>query len=100
MVLPKLTSISTKGMTSPLSEAKDWLHVKCPRCGNDNAQRETDTMDTFVDSSWYFLRYADAHNETEPFAKDKADAWMPVDVYVGGEEHGKYAKLSVDKVFL
>ncbi|XP_072020576.1 probable leucine--tRNA ligase, mitochondrial [Amphiura filiformis] len=85
VILPKLKSVSGKGI-SPLLQATDWLNVKCPQCGGD-AKRETDTMDTFVDSAWYFLRYTDPHNETEPFVKDKADSLMPVDMYVGGQEH-------------
>jgi leucyl-tRNA synthetase len=71
---------------SPLVEADEFVHTECPRCGG-KAKRETDTMDTFVCSSWYFLRYADPHNESLPFAKEKVDYWMPVDQYIGGVEH-------------
>lgn len=71
---------------SPLKRMNDWLAVDCPKCGG-KAQRETDTMDTFIDSSWYFLRYVDATNPAEAFAKEKVDYWMPVDQYVGGVEH-------------
>ena len=58
------------------------------RCGNA-AKRETETMDTFVDSSWYFLRYLDPTNSSEPYSKQSADTFMPVDLYIGGKEHGE-----------
>jgi len=71
---------------SPLTRSKAFHDAKCPKCGQP-AKREVDTMDTFVDSSWYFLRYADPKNETAFAAKDKIDYWCPVDLYVGGAEH-------------
>ncbi|MBY0359211.1 MAG: leucine--tRNA ligase [Candidatus Obscuribacterales bacterium] len=71
---------------SPLAKAKDWLVQPCPQCSAP-AQRETDTLDTFIDSSWYFLRYCDANNEKIGFDMDKVNYWMPVDQYVGGIEH-------------
>lgn len=74
------------GATSPLQTSKSFLHCKCPKCGGD-AVRETDTMDTFIDSSWYFIRYADPQNSEKPFDSDKANYWMPVDQYIGGIEH-------------
>ncbi|MFH1749328.1 MAG: class I tRNA ligase family protein [bacterium] len=71
---------------SPLAKSKSFYSVKCPKCGG-NAKRENDTMDTFVDSSWYFLRYTDPQNTKQPFSKDKIKKWLPVDLYIGGAEH-------------
>ncbi|MCJ1472940.1 Leucyl-tRNA synthetase, mitochondrial [Lambiella insularis] len=71
---------------NPLESAQDWVTTVCPSCRGP-ARRDTDTMDTFVDSSWYFMRFVDPHNASEPFSATKADTMMPVDVYVGGIEH-------------
>jgi len=70
----------------PLADNPDFYNVKCPKCGHD-ARRDTDTMDTFVDSSWYFLRYASPHDQKQPFDPELANHWMPVDQYTGGVEH-------------
>uniref|UniRef100_A0A8C2XHT4 leucine--tRNA ligase n=1 Tax=Cyclopterus lumpus TaxID=8103 RepID=A0A8C2XHT4_CYCLU len=83
--LPKLPSLKGKG-ASPLEAAHDWVNCKCPRCKGP-ARRETDTMDTFVDSAWYYFRYTDPHNPDRPFDRHLADHWLPVDVYIGGKEH-------------
>lgn len=83
--LPEDVDFSVTGK-SPILTSKTFLETTCPVCGA-KAKRETDTMDTFVCSSWYYLRYADAHNADEPFSKDLANKWLPVDQYVGGIEH-------------
>ena len=83
--LPKVTEFTGRG-DSPLASVPEFVNVKCPVCGGP-ARRETDTMDTFVDSSWYFYRFADAHNDQLPFDPKKVAYWCPVDFYSGGIEH-------------
>ncbi|MBF2058289.1 MAG: leucine--tRNA ligase [Cyanobacterium sp. T60_A2020_053] len=83
--LPDQVEFSGRG-PSPLAKLDHWVNVPCPNCGTP-AKRETDTMDTFIDSSWYFFRYTDAVNENKPFDLDQVNDWMAVDQYVGGIEH-------------
>jgi leucyl-tRNA synthetase len=84
--LPDITDYKPKGR-SPLAAAEDWVRTSCPSCGHADARRETDTMDTFVDSSWYFIRYIDARNDEAAWDRALVDRWMPVDQYIGGVEH-------------
>ncbi|MCY4088432.1 MAG: leucine--tRNA ligase [Actinomycetia bacterium] len=85
VLLPEVDDYVPKGR-SPLAAAQDWLCVACPACGSQ-AQRETDTMDTFVDSSWYFLRYCDARCAELPVRREIVDYWAPINQYIGGVEH-------------
>ncbi len=85
VMLPENVKFTGQGK-SPLSECEEFVNTTCPKCGGP-AKRETDTMDTFVCSSWYFMRYCDPHNDKIPFSKEKTDYWMNVDQYIGGVEH-------------
>ena len=83
--LPKNVVITGQGQ-SPLASVPEFLNTTCPKCGGP-AKRETDTMDTFIDSSWYFFRYTDPHNDRAPYGKAEASYWFPIDQYIGGIEH-------------
>ena len=85
VILPENVEITQQG-GSPLTRVAEFVHVKCPKCGGP-ARRETDTMDTFVDSSWYFYRYTDAKNAKQPFNPALVKYWFPIDQYIGGVEH-------------
>jgi leucyl-tRNA synthetase len=85
VVLPKIAQFTGRG-DSPLAQVPEFVNVACPKCGGP-ARRETDTMDTFVDSSWYFYRFADPHNDKRPFDPAALKYWLPVDFYSGGVEH-------------
>jgi len=83
--LPENVTLTGQGQ-SPLANVPEFVNTTCPKCGG-KARRETDTMDTFIDSSWYFYRYTDAHNSKAPFDREKACYWFPIDQYIGGIEH-------------
>ena len=85
VVLPEIEDYLPKGK-APLESNEEWMRVECPSCGGEG-RREAETMDTFVDSSWYFLRYCDAHNDGAPFERELVDYWGPVDYYQGGVDH-------------
>jgi leucyl-tRNA synthetase len=85
VLLPEIADYKPKGIP-PLAQAEDWVRVPCPQCGKEG-RREVETMDTFVDSSWYFLRYCDPHNDHAAFDVDITNYWMPVDHYTGGVDH-------------
>jgi leucyl-tRNA synthetase len=85
VLLPHLDDFKPRGI-APLEQAEDWINVPCPQCGGPG-RREAETMDTFVDSSWYFVRYTDPHNHDAPWRRELADYWNPVDQYIGGVDH-------------
>jgi leucyl-tRNA synthetase len=85
VILPKGVNLNVTG-GSPLDHVPEFVNVSCPKC-NGKARRDTDTMDTFVDSNWYYFRYCDPHNDNQPFDPEKVAYWLPVDQYIGGIEH-------------
>ncbi len=85
VILPDVENFMPKGR-SPLEDVPEFVNTNCPKCGGE-ARRDADTMDTFVCSSWYYLRYLDAKNDRAPFDKEKADSWLPIDLYIGGITH-------------
>jgi len=85
VLLPEIENFQPEGR-SPLENVPEFINTTCPKCGGP-ARRDPDTMDTFVDSSWYFLRFTDPHNDRQMFSPERANAWMPVDQYIGGAEH-------------
>ena len=85
LLLPEVEEYRPKGQP-PLASNEEWINVPCPRCGKPG-RREADTMDTFVDSSWYFLRYVDPRNDSAPFDRELVDYWCPVSQYIGGIDH-------------
>jgi leucyl-tRNA synthetase len=86
VVLPEGVDFTPQDEISPLGTAEDWVKINCPKCGGP-ARRDTDTMDTFVDSAWYFHRFTDPRNDEIPYDVEKSSAWMPMDIYTGGIEH-------------
>ncbi len=85
VLLPEVDDYAPKGKP-PLAQNEEWMQVDCPRCGKPG-RREADTMDTFVDSSWYYLRYVDPHNDHAPFDRGQVDYWLPINQYIGGIDH-------------
>jgi leucyl-tRNA synthetase len=85
LLLPDIDDFQPKGK-APLASNEEWINVPCPKCGGAG-RRDPDTMDTFVDSSWYFLRYVDPHNDRAPFDRHVVDYWLPVSLYIGGIDH-------------
>jgi leucyl-tRNA synthetase len=87
VLLPDIEDYQPKGKP-PLASNEEWINVPCPKCGGPG-RREAETLDTFVDSAWYFLRYCDPHNDQAPFDRRLVDYWMPIDQYIGGIDHAK-----------